>query len=362
MNERSSIHEADYIIDRRQRLRLLVIALPAMIGLMILLLLTIKPGGDYFYRETLFAKELLYFAVGSLGISCLAFVMTYLQTGFKRSAEVNYQTIRYQRELEASRATERVKLGELADALRVELGEQVDALRVELQRVRDEIESATSRASNIEAGDRSELVADLKAQLSAEANAAILSDLKVQVAAGYAADVRDRDLLQRFDESRSRLFKEVEALGRRGNLNLSFGALITLTGLVLLGMSVFSEMSEAKDWWALVSHFVPRLTLVIMIELFAFFFLSLYRTSLEEIKYFQNELTNVEAKQIALRAALSYGDQPMVADIVAKLATTERNHILSKNQTTVELEKTKIDKDSKSEFVKYVAEFFQKKA
>lgn len=52
----------------------------------------------------------------------------------------------------------------------------------------------------------------------------------------------------------------------------------------------------------------------------------------------------------------------MVADIVAKLATTERNHILSKNQTTVELEKAKIDKDNKSELVKYVAEFFQKKA
>lgn len=46
-----------------------------------------------------------------------------------------------------------------------------------------------------------------------------------------------------------------------------------------------------------------------MIELFAYFFLSLYRTSLQKIKYFQNELTNIEAKQIALRAALSYGEQ-----------------------------------------------------
>jgi len=52
----------------------------------------------------------------------------------------------------------------------------------------------------------------------------------------------------------------------------------------------------------------------------------------------------------------------MVADIVAKLATTERNHILSKDQTTVELEKARIDKDSKGELAKYVAELFQKKA
>ncbi len=318
----------------------------------LLVLWSIGVGDEFFYRKSLFPKELfLSFAVGLLGISGLTVVMTYLQTGFKRSAEVEFETLRYQRELEDSRATERVELGKLTHVL-----------RAELKNARDEIESARSRASSIDAGDRSELVAELKAQISTEANTAILSDIKAQVAAGYARDVRDKDLLQRFDESRLRLSKELEALSRRGNLNLALGALTTVIGLALLGLSVFSEITETKDWWALISHFVPRLTLVIMIEIFAYFFLSLYRTSLQEIKYFQNELTNIEAKQIALRAALSYGDQPMVADIVAKLATTERNHILSKDQTTVELEKAKIDKDSKSELVKYVAEFFQKKA
>ena len=113
--------------------------------------------------------------------------------------------------------------------------------------------------------------------------------------------------------------------------------------------------------WPFISHFVPRLTLVILIELFAYFFLSLYKASLAEIKYFQNELTNIESKELALQAALNSGEASMISDIVSKLALTERNHILSKDQTTVELERARLEKDSKSEIAKYVAELFQKK-
>ena len=174
MNETSSNDEAKYIIERRQRRRVVMIALPAMAGLL-MVLWSMGVGDEFFYRRSLFPKELfLSLAVGLLGISGLTVVMTYLQTGFKRSAEVEFETIRYQREREDSRATERVELVKLTDAL-----------RAELQHARDEIESAKSRASKMDAGDRSELVADLKAQLSAEANSAILSDIKAQVAAGY---------------------------------------------------------------------------------------------------------------------------------------------------------------------------------
>jgi hypothetical protein len=155
---------------------------------------------------------------------------------------------------------------------------------------------------------------------------------------------------------------ELESLGRRGNLNLALGAVTTVVGLALLGLSVFSELSAAKDIWTFVSHFVPRLTLVLMIELFAYFFLSLYKTSLGEIKYFQNELTNIESKQIALRAALSGTDQAVVSGILTKLADTDRNHILSKDQTTVELEKARIERDGRGEIAKYLSELFARKA
>lgn len=348
----ATAEEARYFAERKQRLRVVLTAVPALAGLL-LVLWTIGVGDEFFFRKSLLPKEtFLSAAVVLLGFAGLSVVMTYLQTGFKRSLEVEVEAARYQREAEATRTSERVELAQLAAEL-----------RTEAQRARDEIEAAKAVAVTMNDGDRSALVSELMARINSEAGAAVLAELKSQVAANYSRDSRDRELLLRFDESRARLAKELEALGRRGNLNLALGAVTTVIGLALLGASVFSEKTNAaRDLWAFVSHFVPRLTLVVMIELFAYFFLSLYKASLAEIKYFQNELTNVEAKQVSLRAALSFGDQAMIGDTLAKLAATERNHILTKDQTTVELEKAKIEKDTKGEIAKYVSELFQKKA
>lgn len=166
-------------------------------------------------------------------------------------------------------------------------------------------------------------------------------------------------LFSRFDEFRNRLLKELDSLSWRGNVNLTVGAIATIIGVILLGFSVFSEVTTNKDVWSFVSHFAPRLTLVILIEIFAFFFLSLYKSSLAEIKYFQNELTNIESKLLALQAAIVHGDKKTVADIIAKLAATERNHVLTKGQTTVELEKAKMEQDTEN-MVKHLASFIRK--
>ncbi|MGN8004871.1 hypothetical protein ACTJKQ_16960 [Acidovorax sp. 22279] len=348
----ASAEEARYFAERRQRVRVVMTAVPALAGLL-LVLWTIGVGDDFFFRKSLLPKEtFLSIAVLLIGFSGLSVVMTYLQTGFKRSVEVELEAAKYQRETEATRSNDRAELAKLAAEL-----------KVEAQRARDEIASAKAVATSMNDGDRSLLLDELMARINSEAGARVLAELKSQVAETYSRDSRAKELLLQFDESRARLATELEALGRRGNLNLALGAVTTIIGLALLGASVFSEITAAsKDLWAFVSHFIPRLTLVVMIELFAYFFLSLYKASLAEIKYFQNELTNVEAKQVSLRAAISYGDQAMIGDTLAKLAATERNHILSKDQTTVELEKAKIERDTKGEIAKYVSELFQKKA
>ena len=89
---------------------------------------------------------------------------------------------------------------------------------------------------------------------------------------------------------------EVSALSRRGNLNLSLGIATTIIGLIILGYFVLEIDSIPEDKMAFIAHFIPRLSLVVLIEVFAYFFLKLYKSSLSEIKYFQNEMTNAEAK------------------------------------------------------------------
>jgi len=88
-----------------------------------------------------------------------------------------------------------------------------------------------------------------------------------------------------------------------------------------------------------------------MIELFAFFFLSLYRTGLGEIKYFQNEITNIEAKHAALQASQRLDKEETQAAIILLLAGTERNNIMTKDQTTVELEKIRLEKTANTQLL-----------
>ncbi|NVM23975.1 MAG: hypothetical protein HWN68_19625, partial [Desulfobacterales bacterium] len=152
------------------------------------------------------------------------------------------------------------------------------------------------------------------------------------------------------------------AQGRRGNLNLVLGILTTVSGLVLLGYFVINlEPSEAEaNYVDFVRHFIPRLSLVVFVELFAYFFLRLYKASLAEIKYFQNELTNVESKAIALSSALNTQKEDTISGAIISLANTERNRILQRGESTPELEVAKIEAGNISNIAKEVVALVKK--
>jgi hypothetical protein len=239
---------------------------------------------------------------------------------------------------------------------------ELNYMRKQLAEVSDKADAAREAASEISDEDRDGIVSVLKAQLIGDAAKEAVADLTAQAAAAYKRDARDAELRERFNESRGRLGQELHSLSIRGNVNLAIGAATSIVGLYFLGTGVLQELTAAttKDPWAFASHFLPRLTLVVFIELFAYFFLSLYRNSLQEIKYFQNELTNVESKQIALRTAIEYGDPATIASMVNSLAATERNHVLNRDQTTVELEKAKIDREGRGDVFKALQELIKK--
>jgi hypothetical protein len=98
----------------------------------------------------------------------------------------------------------------------------------------------------------------------------------------------------------------------------------------------------------------------VLIEIFALFFLNLYRTSLSDIKYFQNETTNVEYRILALELAILTQDIEALSVLVKSRADTERNFILSKGQTTVELERQKVEATSFKEAVAEVVKILRR--
>lgn len=147
----------------------------------------------------------------------------------------------------------------------------------------------------------------------------------------YSAKVLDNSQLQSIRDNMKiiseRLTKEIEVSGRRSNLNLIIGILTTVLAASLLAYIAFEIKPAITDITSLLAHYIPRITTIIFIEVFAFFFLRLYKSGLQEIKYFQNELTNIEMQLIAIEATLFQRHNKPLEGIIDQLIKTERNPV-----------------------------------
>lgn len=160
-----------------------------------------------------------------------------------------------------------------------------------------------------------------------------------------------------------RIEEELKRLIRSGATTLGFGVFIASIGIIALAIFVFpnlvslSMFSEPLDpskasASAIVAHYVPRLSLVLSIEILAYFFLRLHKSKLSEAKYYQNELINLELKYISLTAAAHLRRQETLHKVITTLSETERNHILEKGQSTIELKKVELEKNQLIEITK----------
>lgn len=141
-----------------------------------------------------------------------------------------------------------------------------------------------------------------------------------------------------------RLNNQLSALERRANFSLVLGMIFSIAGLIVLYLSFFESSSPISYQELLPSiiAYAPRLSLVLIIEAVAFFFLRLYSKAIDEIRYTQNEITNVEMKILSLDESLIYNASDSVAHALKGMSETERNFVLKNGETTANIEQAKI--------------------
>ncbi|MFD0751697.1 hypothetical protein ACFQZS_16215 [Mucilaginibacter calamicampi] len=149
-----------------------------------------------------------------------------------------------------------------------------------------------------------------------------------------------------FETIGQRINSEIQRLTKSANLNLVFGSITTLIAIGFLAYEVLYKEVNFTELIPLLSHYIPRIAIVIFVEVFAFFFLKIYRANLIDIKYFHNEMTNVELKFVAIKASIASKNETIIQMAIQELAKTERNFVLRKDESTIELEKEKIDLQS----------------
>ncbi|WP_074406624.1 hypothetical protein [Aquimarina megaterium] len=157
-----------------------------------------------------------------------------------------------------------------------------------------------------------------------------------------------------------RINKELMRLKRNSSLNLGIGIVSTTVAIISLGYVIFFRSSEIMVMEKFLMDFLPRLSFVIFIEFFAFFFLKLYKSNLEDIKYYNNEKTNIDFKLIALKNAEKLEDKILISDVVKNFISVDRNFKLDKDQSTIQLEKMKLDNEQNLQLSNLLAKAIDK--
>lgn len=164
-----------------------------------------------------------------------------------------------------------------------------------------------------------------------------------------------REMAQALQQSmRTRLGVAVERLQGSARLNLIFGLMSAIAGVgFLMWLALESRASIAAAIAGEQVFFAPahwfnwtvRISVSVMTQVLAFFFLSTYRRNLTEIKFFENELTTVETRFSALFLALSRADkdEATVGKVLLSLAGTERNFVLRRGESTANIRQLEQD-------------------
>jgi len=337
--------EAPQMKEKQQRFFNVAAIMTAVIGVFYFFYVYLRSDRPFFYEN----QFTLLMPLVLVGFSIMVFLMKYLQTGsfLGTKADANndsqYSISKYEIE---KRLKDQQSL--------------IKNLQVELNDSKSKISNIKSIYEEFTVEQKDEFISDIKKKIKNTATDEFIEEIRREIITSTEKDAIIDTIDEKCSESITRLNRETSALGRRGNLNLVLGILTTITGLFILYIYVSKINIDPKEPMLIAANFLPRLTLVIFIELFAYFFLKLYKSNLNEIKYFQNELTNIELKFVSLRTAVIKNDEKMIGEVITSLSTTERNFILEKGQTTVGLERHKTDSQTSTGAMSLVSDLIKK--
>ena len=157
-----------------------------------------------------------------------------------------------------------------------------------------------------------------------------------------------------------RLIAAKESVARRSNINLYLGIVVTTAGVAALVYFLPAMRGNTNSTTAqFLFSFLPRVTLILVLEIFAYFFLNLYRSMAEDVKYYHNEISNVDARCLAAKLAVIKGNEASFTHVVQSLATTERNVILHENDLTPDLKRRQLEQMPLTELLREVKDIVQ---
>ena len=281
------------------------------------------------------------------GASVAGLVLMYLQTGFRlRTSPTPFNDV-------AESDTEQFR-SQLA---------LLKTVSERLSRVEHRIAALEERDPSISIDERSEIVRTVRECIESKATDEFLEQIRASLEDRDVQETLSRDVIKMLNRTRRRLADEQSRTRRGGDVNLAIGSSTAVLGIAALFLFVESTQSFLGGTApkGLIEGFLPRLSIVLIVEALAFFFLRLYSKSLKEIKFFQNEITNIDAQIASLTAAIHLWDKRTLEVMILNISQTERNPDVQNSQVVLESERPGYDRQATLSFFEDLFKIFRGK-
>lgn len=135
---------------------------------------------------------------------------------------------------------------------------------------------------------------------------------------------------------------------RRPNALLFVGTIVAVSGLLFfvltlpgsrLGILIPENTNvTAQDFWSAGLQLLPRLLMLIFIQVLAGFFLRQYRSSMEDFRYYESVLRHREAQYLSYTLRKHLNDKKALLKFSDDILKDQQFGLLARGQTTASLE------------------------
>jgi len=157
--------------------------------------------------------------------------------------------------------------------------------------------------------ERKEVIESISTTVEAHLNESLLGKIEQKYGSTIHSNKLSELSMRSLNKTVSRLSEYVSDLKNKAVVNLTYG----------IGSTVFAI----------------AVLIYVLIQGISIFFLNLYRSTINNILYLSNEITNHEAKRDSLSIALSSGNLDSASSMLISLSQTERNFTLKKGETSI---------------------------
>jgi hypothetical protein len=127
-----------------------------------------------------------------------------------------------------------------------------------------------------------------------------------------------------YESTNIRIRSEITRIENNATVNLSVGIVFSFISIAPLVWGIYLSGISPKE----LIELLPRVGVSVLIQAFAFFFFNQYRKQQDEIKYWNNEKTNLDLKIFALSIAIDdskVGTAEFMQEMVSSLLNGDKS-------------------------------------